>query len=461
MTTRITAALGLATDVAIATTMFVFSVTNTSPGALAFTAALAQFVANIIVAVIYAAISATVIGAVIIGIITLIDAVMVAICRWNGQQESDAVKVWVCGGFTGAFTAAINYVIYDQHLLVDMDKDDRLDIQLTTPKLEIKTDTDGYVQGNGLGINAIVTTTLTLDKPKPGGVIDNSYSTNQLKRLMRRSTFAYALQDSDTNIHSDLKRDEVDWGSDNTASFTPSANFPLAEAAINYELPFYLSEGYKLNAIDCWGLVGANEDWTCREKSIDASNHIYMGNSFAFDVLPATFSGLVDLATTGNQSYRLAWDEQFPTLIDADGDGLRSKESGGPDPDDSTWDFDGDGLSDFWELDNGFDPQAADGDNDNIGDYWEAFYGTNPRLADSDGDGWLMATSFTTAKASTPISPIARAGVAAGTSATPPAMVKANKPAFLPIPCFTTPTSTPFPTSWSRSTATIPICPRC
>ena len=104
---------------------------------------------------------------------------------------------------------------------------------------------------------------------------------------------------------------------------------------------------------------------------------------------------VLEFNNDGRPGYRLAWDNQFPILADADGDGLRSPAMGGLDPDDSTPDADGDGLSDYFELNaKGFEADQADGDCDGLTDYWELFYNTNPARADSDGDGLLDGEEF-------------------------------------------------------------------
>ncbi|MEM7030752.1 MAG: LamG-like jellyroll fold domain-containing protein, partial [Chloroflexota bacterium] len=393
--TRIAALVGFIADVAVAATIFGFSAKNTPPGSMAFNTLLADFVANVIVAIIVAVIAATLIGAIILAVIALIDQAIAAICRWNGEQESAAVKTWVCGGIRGAFTAALRYVIYDQQVLVDFDRDDRVNIRISTPTLVEKSGTEGYVQGNVWHINALISTTLTLDKPRPGSVIDNSYTTAQLKQLMRRSTVEYRLYAAEaTNFHKTLKKDQVDWGGDNSEAFTTTAIVTFTNAGLNQEPYLYLSEGFLFNAIECAGFVGANEDWTCFEDKMEDTIHIFLGDSFVTDILPNNLDGFVNTTLVERDSYRLSWDPRFPIQIDADGDGLRSRATGGPDPDDSTPDLDGDGLTDFWEIDNGFDPTSADGDNDGLFDYWEAFYLTNPHRADSDNDGLLDGEEF-------------------------------------------------------------------
>ena len=78
-------------------------------------------------------------------------------------------------------------------------------------------------------------------------------------------------------------------------------------------------------------------------------------------------------------------DLTFPTLYDADGDGLSRTD----DPDDSKWDADGDGLSDVYELNTGSSPLCADTDDDGLTDLQEARFGSDPASQDGDGDGLL------------------------------------------------------------------------
>jgi uncharacterized repeat protein (TIGR01451 family) len=390
--TRLSAGIGLALQFGIALTIFIFSIKNAKPGSYAFNAALALLIAQMIVAIIMAIIAATIIGSLIVSIIGLIDAVIMGICKWVWENESEDVKTWFCGGITGAFTQAIAYAIYDQHVLVDMGRSDRMSLALNAPNPLPLSGTEGYVQGNALEISAVVTTTIKFNPPPKGKVIANSFTNDQLKRMMRRSVYGYVFQSSEVDTHDDLSSDTLDWD-DNVEIFEPVQQYPFDEAGVNYVVPVYLTEGAKIGAVECWGVIGASKA-TCDYDPIEFSTHIYLGDDFVLDILPATFDGFISLTESENHSYRLSWDERFPTQVDADGDGLRSSATGGPDPDDSTWDVDGDGLSDFWELDHGFDPYRNDGDNDGLSDYWEAFYETNPRKADSDGDGLPDGAEF-------------------------------------------------------------------
>ncbi|MCB0116785.1 MAG: laminin G domain-containing protein, partial [Caldilineaceae bacterium] len=123
----------------------------------------------------------------------------------------------------------------------------------------------------------------------------------------------------------------------------------------------------------------------------DHTFHKELDDVFIVDVFPATLDDFRALAqdVAGQPGVRLAWDETFPVLMDADGDGLVSGAFNGPDPDDRNPDTDGDGLSDFYEIQNGFDATEADSDCDGLTDYWEVFYNTDPKHSDADHDGLI------------------------------------------------------------------------
>ena len=206
---------------------------------------------------------------------------------------------------------------------------------------------------------------------------------------LRQSTFAYTLQNEQIDKHQSLSQNTLNWPN-NTEVFNPAQNFTFSRAGINqYATDIYLTEAFNIPSIDCWGFIFQ----VCAEKSYKDSYHYNWTSYFVFDILPNSFDGFVDLASTNNLSFRQSWGS-FPTLSDADGDGLVSQTMGGPDPNDSLPDTDRDGLTDFWEYDNGYDMESIDGDGDGLADYWEAFYGTNPRLPDTDGDGLWDGEEF-------------------------------------------------------------------
>ncbi|MCB0067150.1 MAG: LamG domain-containing protein, partial [Caldilineaceae bacterium] len=156
----------------------------------------------------------------------------------------------------------------------------------------------------------------------------------------------------------------------------------------------YFSQAVRVKKQDCWlAPVGPLLvfPFCGTDEVFDHTFHKELDDIFIVDVFPATLDDFHALTqdVEGKPGIRLAWDEEFPLLQDADGDGLVSGAFNGPDPDDSNPDTDGDGLSDFYEVQNGFDATEADEDCDGLTDYWEAFYNTDPKRGDSDHDGLI------------------------------------------------------------------------
>ena len=141
-----------------------------------------------------------------------------------------------------------------------------------------------------------------------------------------------------------------------TAKPVPSEGIPLREAGINRPVEgLYLSEAYAVPEQECWGFLAIGE---CQIKAERSTSHFDMGSGLIYDVLPPTLDGFYQLTQKGD-GWALAWGQEgdltFPTLYDADGDGLSRTD----DPDDSKWDADGDGLSDVYELNTGSDPHLV------------------------------------------------------------------------------------------------------
>jgi uncharacterized repeat protein (TIGR01451 family) len=343
-------------------------------------AARARTIAATIVAAIYLVIGLIpVVGQIIIAIIAIIDTLMIAICKIVGVESGSDVDVWVCSGVTGIVTRVIMYLIFDQVTVVNLAKEDRLKIALDNPTLNQLTSTSGFVVGNSLTLKATITNTISANEPTGiGSAAEN------IKGHLGNSVFGYSLQTSKQDHHDQLPaKGSQSWPSNYTRVFTATGTLPFSGAGVNRRHAFYLTESFQMDALECWGFIIQDCDW----KNYADSLHSDIGDNLIFDVFPITLSGFMSLAETSEGNYRLAWDGNFPTQVDADGDGLRSKATGGSDPDDGTADTDGDGLSDFWEMKNGFDPQDPDDDADGLQDYWEAFSGTNPYLSDSDHDG--------------------------------------------------------------------------
>ena len=397
------AVAGLVFDVAVAVTIFAIQKADVVPGSLAQHTLIANLAATIVVAVILAVIAATLVGLIIVGILMVIDALITLICQLAGVDQTTKVVSWVCGGITGAVTKVFAFLIHDQYIVPDLEDEDRLDITIDSPTIAQNGRSPGFVAGNDLSIKGEVENTISLNSPTGigsgtvalGDAISKALGGQAtLPVLLKRSAFAYTLQATEQDQHQNLVQDTLAWTGD-TEVFPIDGTFPIVSPGLNRETSIFLSESLDVPVIECWGFIIQ----VCSVQNLEDTFHTPLGESFTFDVFPANLDGFIDLAsTTGaadrGRGYRLTWDRNSPTLVDADGDGLPSRASGGSDPDDGDWDTDADGLSDIWEKNNGFDPLLSDPDNDGLADYWEAFYGTKPFQADTDKDGLVDGEEF-------------------------------------------------------------------
>ncbi|NJO06655.1 MAG: LamG domain-containing protein [Chloroflexaceae bacterium] len=175
---------------------------------------------------------------------------------------------------------------------------------------------------------------------------------------------------------------------------------PLTTAGINMSPEFHQNYRIHAPALECWSVpipfplppfyAPFPICYVRDNDPITGSSAV--GQNLTLDVFPATFTEFVAFAGASNSNVRLAWDEQFPGLLDADGDGLRASNLGGIDPNDTTWDTDGDGLSDMLEAEarqNGIyvDLRTSDFDGDGLTDRQELLFGSNPADPDTDNDG--------------------------------------------------------------------------
>ena len=332
--------------------------------------------------------------------LSVIDGVMMAVCAAFNLGADANFNRWFCGGISGAVASALSYVINDTTPLVDLKRSDRLDVVLDTPVFGSESGLDGVLVGNSVTLSGTVTNTLYMDDPNWLGYLWWwQWSDNNLDN----ATFEYRMQESAQDIPLDLNG--TSWidvpGKKNSSISANDARFyqslpiqPLVHTfsapGINQGLPVYFAEGYAVPMQNCW-LTVVGLLVTCWISKFDDTNHHALDNQFYFDVLPNTLDAFrTTVLDAGGKGYRMAWDSRFPTLADADGDGLRSPAVGGNDPNDNTPDMDADGLSDYFEMNSkGFDETQADGDCDGLTDYWELFYGTDPTRPDSDGDGLL------------------------------------------------------------------------
>ena len=403
------AIIGLGISVGVATAVFILTVKNEAAGSLQFNAALAQFIAQIIVAVIMFVIStvlaASGIGIAVLATLAFLDALMVGICEIIKATDDDAIEEggdvdkFVCGGITGAVTQAIVLLIYDQAVLADFEDKNRLQFVFEPFDLDRGPSSrqDGIMVGNTVRIIASITNTLRFGDPEGIGssadyAFDGDfYTTENLKDV----AFTYTWQENQTDQHDSLEQGTVSWtsvGSENNpkeeAVFNVADTYTFMQAGINKNPggnKVVLTEAFNTPVLECWGFVVQD----CEERSLKDSYHYDFSSDFKFDIFPQTFSEFITFATEDNRNVRLAWDRRFPNLADADGDGLISREFQGADPNDGLPDTDFDGITDYNEFLLGTDAEAADSDTDGLSDYWELIYFTNPNNPDTDNDGLL------------------------------------------------------------------------
>jgi uncharacterized membrane protein len=272
-------------------------------------AAIAQAVAATIVALIVAVIAAIpVAGWLIVGIIGLIDGLIMLTCAVVGVEAGSDVDRWVCGGITGAVTQSIVYMIFDQYIVADLEDENRLEIALNEPTLAQKVSNAGLVSGNELSLNAVITNTISpASLSGIGSAMDDFFGIHDQDDLLKKSTFSYALQSTETDQHAGLSLDQLDWVN-NQEVFTVETPTTFGQAGINQKTELYLTESFYLPAIECWGFLVQ----VCGRQDYKDSYHTYLGDSFVFDVFPETLDQFYQLAATGDNSYRLSWDGQFP-----------------------------------------------------------------------------------------------------------------------------------------------------
>jgi hypothetical protein len=379
---KASAVVGLVLDLGLTWAPFFLQTSGMDAFSPQFNMLLAKAIASTIVAIILFALSMdpSGIGGLIVAIFSLIDALVELIFGFS-------IKGWLI--------ETLAKMIYTFEVTVDFDPDiGPLDTGLDQPML-------GLSAGNVLDAATNVTTTITHIGP------DNwrlylyrpvFYNTGKL----RSTTVRHTLTPDEQEVPVGRGQMRYDWNVTRLGSYryqgvAHSGNLvtrsPL-RTGINQHMLF-LNTGYALPAVECWtiwilaGFIPIPIP-VCYDRSW--SGHDSTDMDVVFDVFPATLNEFYAPTTTGNGGYRLGWDDDFQTLMDADGDGLLSPARGGPDPDDTKWDTDGDGLCDAYELqlrETGVpaDPEDPDTDDDGLCDGEEARLGTDLANTDTDNDG--------------------------------------------------------------------------
>ncbi len=426
-------AIGTVIAIAITWGFFIYSMAanNVSPFSPEFNQALAETIAATIYLILLAMISLTVVGLILVGIVALIDTILTAICELGVDDLRDVPGL---GGacFTLGTTAikAIAYALYNYDVMIDTGR--RNMVAPGSPQTRLADPAKGFVEGNELSITMPITTNIVHKDPDPSvGTMINLYLYFFSSSNLRSTTFNYSLSRPDKedlsaqrstmsgawkNVREDHKYAATSmYGGSAMTVPGPVTGFNL-EAGINRAAPFYLNMAYALPAYECWVIPTpfVYPAPVCYTRTFNGRSSTPI-ETLRYDIFPATFDKFIAMTTKPDGGLGLAWDSSFPSLVDADGDGLRSAVHGGIDPNDNPntggWDTDNDGLTDFNEMQRraageSYSPIQCDTDGDTLTDAQEALYGTNPANPDSDNDGlpdneevWHQVYNTTTCEA--------------------------------------------------------------
>jgi hypothetical protein len=365
-----------------------------------------EAVAATVVTVLLMVLAFNPIGIIVAAVIGVIDFLLTLICELGVKDLRDVPgQDGACFTLTGAVTKILTKLLYSYDLMVNME---RTDLMLTgAPQVTLADPSKGYVGGNTVSISLPVTTTAVHKDPDPSnGVLIYPYMYLFSADNLKRSTFLYSLtngvnqtlpaaldqmnalwrnvREDHTYLVSPMHRGEF------TTSPAPAVNNLPLTVGLNQNIPLTLNMGYAVPAYECWLAIVVP---VCYPREFKGDNHMPI-DALYYDVLPPTLAGFLALGSKGDGGLGLAWDARFPSLRDADGDGLLAAAHNGLDPNDNAADSDGDGLTDRFELERQaagvvISPILRDSDGDGLTDPQEIRLGTDPGVADTDNDGLL------------------------------------------------------------------------
>ncbi|MFN2184456.1 MAG: LamG-like jellyroll fold domain-containing protein [Anaerolineae bacterium] len=411
--TAATLVVAIIIEAAVALAIFIYAVvsSHTKAFSLAFDQMLVDMIARIVVAALLWALSLIpVVGEILYLIVVVLNAIASLICSFfSEEKQQEEWAQWVCGGISSILAHIFSWIFYGQNLIVDIEDEDRW--QAGVPYLELGDPAKGLAVGNRLSYSLTLTNSIHVAKI-PGDWKAAAYGWMYTPPFLKYSTFAYEINgEEEAELHEDLKlRQQISlWEEgpkrDDRRTFhiaypveTEDPGLPLVTAGVNITNSVYIHEGYALPVQECiavptpvgfppvfWILVPV-----CWVRATKGTGSAELGDLFPWDIFPETLTKFYERAEVDG-GYSLAWlrsgDLPFGRQVDFDGDSLRNKIDGGPDPDDSTWDYDNDGLSDYFETQIGTKVDAYDPDGDGLSDREELLLGTNPFRADTDGDG--------------------------------------------------------------------------
>jgi hypothetical protein len=398
-------AIGTAVAIAIAWGIFIGSMLDSGAkyGSPAFNAGLAGMLALTIYLVFLAVLSATVVGLLIVGLLAAIDGLFSFLCAIAGNAK-DALgnKDGDCTVGTKIVTALTGY-LYARDMIIEVDTEKNPDLlKQDAPIVKLQTPGLGYITSNPIDLSVPVTTNIVHKNPDNWNVMPyiNIYYN---EAYFRSTTFRYTLTRQKaafevnrgempgvwTGMTTKLTMDYgIPWLKRSAYAYQEPklANVKLAPG-LNQPIDYWFNMAYALPAYECWTVIFVP---VCEIQTERGGEPSFV-NGPSYDIFPDTVGEF--FALTGSAAgRRLTWDARFPTLWDADGDGLVSGAQGGIDPDDNNPDTDSDGLSDRFELEQRMagvrlSPDDPDTDGDGLFDFQEIQYGTNPANADTDNDG--------------------------------------------------------------------------
>ncbi len=388
--------------VVVALVMF-FKMKDDNP--VAAKTALAQGIATAVVVALLFVISLFFpIGTAIALLVGLLDGIFTAICKianWVGGKDSDGKTFedrnsTFCTGIVGNTVAAIAGAFYRTKPMVDLFYKGRIQLGQTGTKLIEQNGLVGFSADNKLEVKQAVTITVSIPdahtlNPKDSIGIDGStrakMKLSDYDELIKSKTiFSYGLvtdPDSVSNESEFYGKTPTKWQSIGNDS-SRQRLYKVEEATIqitltpgiNFTPTLHLREFYEFPVAACGLFAGGcdykiehfnnvennrNKDKDGNDKPEDKRKKQEindLGKNLIYDVFPSTLTEFYTLEQVQEKGqfvnrYRLAWGGKtlpFPTLLDADGDGLRSDGTSSMDPDDKTGDKDNDGLPDAFEM---------------------------------------------------------------------------------------------------------------
>ncbi len=398
--------IGAAIIIAIAWGFFIATVISAGIefGSPEFNRGVATMVATSLVIYALAILAGTGVGLVLVVLLTLVDLILTIICKVDGTKD--------CFTITGAITKFVASVLYSYDIMIDLQSADLR--TYGTPDLVLHDKSKGYVHNAPFSLTLPITTSAKHKEPDSSDLKIAVYGAFFNKDNFRSSTFLYALNDAldDANPSLDADLDDHTGAWQGVTSFDnfglggflnqgyktdlPSIAEIRRPAGINQKFDYNFNTAYAVPAYECFVIPNPFKPLLsppiCYTRTKEGSNSSFTRGPIR-DLFPLTIGEFMETTSTGQGGYRLAWDSGFPTIYDADGDGVITSEliSGG-DPNDALWDSDFDGVSDFVELkqrSNGVDysPIKCDSDNDGLTDLQELIFGTHPLRKDTDNDG--------------------------------------------------------------------------